>query len=177
MVALLSSPDPLDHFCGGTVIASRYVVTAAHCVQDKAEFQIFVRVGEHDLRTAGEAEVERTVRVAHILLHANYTLRLGWDSNDIALLELAEELDLATHTPACLASPGHQAAGNTATVSGWGTLEFGGDKAHTLQEVEVPVLSHEECSNNMVVTITKDMLCAGATDKDACQVWLCRFAK
>ena len=175
MVALLSSPDPLDHFCGGTVIASRYVVTAAHCVQDKAEFQIFVRVGEHDLRTAGEAEVERTVRVAHILLHADYSLERH--SNDIALLELAEELDLATHTPACLASPGHQAAGNTATVSGWGTLEFGGDKAHTLQEVEVPVLSHEECRNTMDVTITEDMLCAGATDKDACQVWLCRFAK
>ena len=43
MVALLSSPDPLDHFCGGTVVASRYVVTAAHCVQGREAANVFVR--------------------------------------------------------------------------------------------------------------------------------------
>ena len=49
MVALLSctgictSESQMDHFCGGTVVASRYVVTAAHCVQGREAANVFVR--------------------------------------------------------------------------------------------------------------------------------------
>ena len=47
---------------------------------------------------------EKTVNVSAIHIHRHYESRgtLGV-VNDIALLELAEEVDLNTYTPACMA--------------------------------------------------------------------------
>ena len=172
MVALTRSVDPKDHFCGGTLVASRYVVTAAHCVKEKGEIlhlsAVWVRVGDHDLATTGETDVERTVAVSRIIVHHGYDDTTT--DNDVALLHLAEHLDLATYTPACIAESGETFAGDTATVYGWGTVEYGGDRAHKLLEVDVDVVTNEVCSAAMH-HITESMLCAGGQEgEDACQV-------
>ena len=169
MVALTSSLDPKDHFCGGTLVASRYVVTAAHCVAAfSSPSAVWVRVGDHDLATTGETGVERTVAVSRIIVHPGYDDTTK--DNDVALLHLAEHLDLATYTPACIAESGETFAGDTATVYGWGTVEYGGDRAHKLLEVDVDVVTNEECGAAMH-HITESMLCAGGQEgEDACQV-------
>ena len=74
MAALVKYDDPQSPFCGGTVVASRYVVTAAHCVQQykNSSSEIFVRVGEHDLHVVGETNVERRVNVSAIITYEHY---------------------------------------------------------------------------------------------------------
>ena len=62
-----------------------------------------VRLGDHDisdhLRSSGLAE--RVVGVAGVHVHELYR---SWSyEHDITLLELAEEVDLNTYTPACMA--------------------------------------------------------------------------
>ena len=170
MAALVKYDDPQSPFCGGTVVASRYVVTAAHCVQKYSSSDIFVRVGEHDLHVVGETNVERRVNVLEIITHENYTSS-SYDY-DIAVVYLSEHLDLSLYTPACLAQASDSPAGHAATVYGWGTVEFGGDQATELRAVEVPVVPHEECSAAMsrFNDITEAMICAGATNVDACHV-------
>lgn len=65
--------------------------------------------------------------------------------------------------------------GVKAVASGWGTLTEEGKVSCTLQEVEVPVLSNQECRNTKYSSsmITDNMLCAGypkTGQKDSCQV-------
>ena len=66
---------------------------------------------------------------------------------------------------------------------GWGATSYGGSLSDVLLEVEVPVVSKEQCLtsfadlNNMTVEVlqnyadTDSMLCAGGVEgEDACQV-------
>ena len=60
MVALMDGTEGLQ-FCGGTLVASKYVVTAAHCMfsdqnaqQPLTTSQVKVRIGDHDLGVEGE---------------------------------------------------------------------------------------------------------------------------
>ena len=58
-----------------------------------------VRLGDHDRSTTGVEE--RVVGVAGVHVHEQYRSRSY--EHDITLLELAEEVDLNTYTPACMA--------------------------------------------------------------------------
>jgi len=61
-------------------------------------------------------------------------------------------------------------------VSGWGTLKEDGKPSCLLQEVEVPVMSLQDCRNTSYNArmISDNMLCAGYLEgqKDSCQVML-----
>ena len=54
---------------------------------------------------------------------------------------------------------------------GWGTTSYGGDSSSVLMEVEVPVVTNEQCKTTMGSGITDGMICAGGVEgKDGCQV-------
>ena len=64
-----------------------------------------VTLGEHDISATGEGSLtEKTVGIAAISRHESYNAATS--SHDIAVLELAEEVDLDTYTPACMAQVG-----------------------------------------------------------------------
>ena len=63
-----------------------------------------MRIGDHNLQTTGETKLpEKTISVARALRHE------GFDKtesiNDLALLELSEEVDIKVYTPVCLPKP------------------------------------------------------------------------
>ena len=60
---------------------------------------------------------------------------------------------------------------NQCLISGWGTLEIGGDQPDTLQEVLIPLVSHSVCRNAYPSGLHDSMLCAGLKEggKDSCQ--------
>lgn len=68
----------------------------------------------------------------------------------------------------------HYAAGSTALVTGWGSLQSQGPLTTLLRKVEVPLVSSAECSALYLNRpISQRMICAGYTNsggKDACQV-------
>ena len=96
--------------------------------------------------------------------------------NDIAMLKLDRNAVFTPSVqPACLPPPGDVDYTNVrATVTGWGTIYFGGPTSNSLQEVEVSVWKNEDCNTNynkLNRNVLDTMLCAGDdTGKDACQV-------
>ena len=99
-----------NSFCGGTLIASKYVISAAHCMfeYDNSGLAtaattadlIAIRIGDHNLNLDGETSLTpKFVNVVKITNHPDYNQQIGQgsvinDGHDITILELEEDLDL-----------------------------------------------------------------------------------
>ena len=65
-----------------------------------------MRLGEHDLSSTTDTTILKDVQVKSIMNHESYAPATGSLNNDITVLELMEEVDLDTYTPACMAQVG-----------------------------------------------------------------------
>ena len=170
-------------FCGGSIIDSTTILTAAHCVRHNSgttsPSKLRVKIAAHDLRSSG-----RMVNVVRVTPHEKY--RPWTTSDDIALLKLDKPIQFSTWVrPVCL--PSRILArtildGKTVTVSGWGTTRSQGGLPNKLNEVDVRVFTNTECRRNYeqlrgdffgnVPRGQNSFLCAGsrAGGKDSCQV-------
>lgn len=128
--------------CGSTVIAPRYVLTAAHCVVDTAPARLAVVVGRPDL---GDESVGQRIRVADVEVDPGY--RPPFFRGDLAVLELRRD---APVTPAALASKAEDAAvtqkGAAVRVAGWGaTRPSGGKPSRVLLTASETVIAERAC--------------------------------
>ena len=154
-------------FCGGTLVASKYVISAAHCMyrsrKNKDNISLVigvkknlqVRIGDHNLKIMNETKLEeKFINVVNITFHPAYNQTFNATSvtrkgYDIAILELKETLDLNVYTPACLAKVTDRTTfdGKNATVAGWGRIDKDGTRPDPFapREVNVTVLSSDDC--------------------------------
>ncbi|XP_019876792.1 trypsin-7-like [Aethina tumida] len=155
-----------SHICGGSIIGSKWVVTAGHCTDGFSASALSIRAGS-SIRGSG-GQVINVSKVHHNPQYDSYKI-----DYDISVLELASDITVANASPVALPEPNAEiVVGSTAVITGWGTTSEGGSLPSQLQLVQVPTVSLETCRAAYGASaITDRMLCAGLTQggKDACQ--------
>lgn len=153
-------------FCGATLIDSKWVLTAAHCIVKKGVVKkakdINVLVGATDLINDG---TRKTIK--RIIVHPDYNEKTI--NNDIALLELETKTNVSTIKVADRDVP----TGTLLTVVGWGALNKDATLLPSgLYEVELPLVDRQVCTSLYGSSeFTNNMLCAGYRQggRDTCQ--------
>jgi secreted trypsin-like serine protease len=152
--------------CGGSMITSRVVLTAAHCVgRTGTNRSITATVGVADLQDPSAVRIRST-----------YVYRApGFvdvdRGKDWALIKLASPvtvplLPIATDT---------SLDSGTFDIMGWGSTREGGSQQRYLQKAKVPFVSDSSCGtayrNAGYGFVNSDMICAGYTQGgvDTCQ--------
>ncbi len=150
------------HICGGVILASDRIATAAHCVRGRSAIQLSVRAGVTDYRSTNGQDVG----VGVIRTHPRYNPRTA--ESDIAVLDLATPLQVQAGRvePIALATQAESNAATTATVSGWGSIAgVGSPLSNELRAVDVEVIADSNCR---LISDGSIELCAGGGGRDSC---------
>ncbi|XP_070598211.1 serine protease 1-like isoform X1 [Erythrolamprus reginae] len=169
------------HFCGGSLINERWVVSAAHCYQS-SDIALYIKynaatltfsrmsviLGEHNIME--DEGTEQIKKPAKIIVHPEYSSYLL--DNDIMLILLDSPVTIDASVSPIPLSNGCPAVGTHCLISGWGnTLSNGVNYPDLLQCLNAPILSDRECNAAYPGQITPNMVCVGYLEggKDSCQ--------
>ena len=160
VASIIRRTNKATEMCGGSLIASRYVLTAAHCTRNARRGQLTVRLGSKHWNRGG---VVRGVK--RIFVYPRFNPRTLY--GDISVLKLPRPVNVR---PASLAPSGTSYVTNPRTqayIAGWGSTrrDGGGRPPRRLHSTWVGLLPDRDCGSGFQGSVE---ICAGAQGRDTC---------
>ncbi|XP_058799506.1 chymotrypsin-2-like [Phymastichus coffea] len=142
------------HFCGGSILNERWILTAAHCVIGRRGGAVTVIAGTHKL-SGGNEQVYKS---EYIVWHEKYNAPKF--VNDIGLIRVNRDIEFNDKVqPIPIADEDFSKDNYPVTLTGWGSMQAGGRAPNILQEIVLRVISQTKCANAMTVAITESHIC------------------
>lgn len=165
--ALVITLPTEQSFCGGSLITTNFVLTAAHCL-DTATMAT-VLLGAHNVSQSAE-----TTRNIQLVMASNFRVHENYNAsqyqNDIALLTLSRSV-VVSNVISVIALPRWSQvdttfAGSVAVVSGWGryldTVDLLSD---VLRYVDLSLLANTGCTPFFGTAVTEMKICSAGTGR------------
>ncbi|XP_035890646.1 trypsin-1-like [Anopheles stephensi] len=153
------------HFCGGSLIADRFVLTAGHCVPSAISPDGFPEAvaGEHDF-SQFDASVQRR-RIVEMYVHEDYSGGVG--PNDIAVFRVDQPFRLNRKVQLVRLPEPNAMPEGVCTISGWGSTSFTAFPSYpdTLMKTTLPIMDLDVCRDIYQTDLIEDSnICAGTIE-------------
>ncbi|XP_037942714.1 chymotrypsin-2-like [Teleopsis dalmanni] len=166
--------NEFHHYCGGSVLTAKHILTAAHCCLGLNPKRISVLAGVRDLRD----KTGQRVQVVSYDIHEDYQELF---TADIAILRLDSplQLDGVAVAPISLSGTSKIGGGVRATLTGWGLrlpVPFPFLPSHleninyptTLQTMNYSTVSNRDCENSGIQLTPAEICAKGYFLRGAC---------
>lgn len=175
----LNRPRGLKFNCGGSVISTKAIITAAHCLQSTTRtyqtHEIIVWLGRHSLLNWNE-EGSVSSNIEEIIIHPDFKKHSeeSFDA-DLGILIIAKRITYTKYIrPICLSNDYlNIGAQNNGTVVGWGRDNTDTILSNSPKIIELPMIDDVECVNRSIAllnVVSKRTFCAGTLDSSGpCQ--------
>ncbi|XP_072456783.1 tryptase beta-2-like isoform X2 [Notamacropus eugenii] len=165
-----------EHICGGSLINSEWILTAASCFYNMQKEPSSYRVQLWEQHLYYE---DNLLPISKIVVHSNFTFKST--GADIALIKLKEAVQFSSQVqPIKLPAASQNFSNAQCWVTGWGQIN---SEEHlpppfALMQVQVPILDNHDCDQlyhtfstvaESVRIIPEDMICAGKQKHDTCE--------
>jgi secreted trypsin-like serine protease len=154
------------HWCSGAIITDSWILTAAHCVEDKPVASLQVRAG------LGDTTAEPLLRgIEQVVIHPRHVQRRLGHDHDLALLRLSGPLsgsgaEVAAIALGKAADLDSTSPGTMGLVNGKASSDEGSE---VLLVVPVELLSNAEARETYRIPISREQIASKPMEGTTCQ--------